>query len=104
MLFDRDEARRIAGLARLELTDAELEEIAAQLGSVLDHVAALEENGSLPSDGTAGPVGGLRSDAPVHDPLARPPAGFAPAWSDGFFTVPRLKAFQAVPQPDPADE
>jgi hypothetical protein len=36
----------------------------------------------------------MRADAPGADPLAFPPERLAPAWYDGFFTVPRLSAMQ----------
>ena len=42
MEFDSDDVKRIAALARLELSDTELDGFTAQLGAVLDHVAALQ--------------------------------------------------------------
>ncbi len=38
-----DEVRHIAKLARLKLSDADLEQFTGQLSSVLDHVARLNE-------------------------------------------------------------
>lgn len=48
---------------------------------------------------TAGPEHGsapLRSDVTAPDRLERSPAQLAPAWQDGFFTVPRLAALEPV--------
>ena len=39
--FDRGEIRRIAALARLALSDAEEEQLASQLGSILEFVKSL---------------------------------------------------------------
>ncbi|MFW6201686.1 MAG: Asp-tRNA(Asn)/Glu-tRNA(Gln) amidotransferase subunit GatC, partial [Gemmatimonadota bacterium] len=42
MAVSRDEVRAVARLARLRLTDEELDRFADQLGAILDHVAALD--------------------------------------------------------------
>jgi aspartyl-tRNA(Asn)/glutamyl-tRNA(Gln) amidotransferase subunit C len=90
--------RRIAALARLDLTDAELERVAGQLRSVLDHVAALEEAGAEPHEEghAAAPTAG-REDVVAPDPLAFPLAGMAPGFVEGFFSVPRLRPFAPRP-------
>ena len=103
MALTPEEVRRLAVLARITLSDAAAEALAAQLTDVLDHVEALE----APSDdepttsdrvppSNPDPTGRetlrapLRADVPGADTLDRPPADFAPEWRDGFFTVPRL--------------
>lgn len=43
MALSRDDAAKVARLARLELTDAELESFTGQLGRILDYVAILDE-------------------------------------------------------------
>jgi aspartyl-tRNA(Asn)/glutamyl-tRNA(Gln) amidotransferase subunit C len=48
--FDRAEIRRIAALARLALTDVEEEQLASQLGSILEFVKSLS---SLDTNGIA---------------------------------------------------
>jgi aspartyl-tRNA(Asn)/glutamyl-tRNA(Gln) amidotransferase subunit C len=91
--FDRDDVRRIAALARLSLADEELDRFAGQLASVLEHVAALDsiESGSAAADiPEAAPA---REDHESFDPPVLPPASFAPEFEDGFFSVPRLPAF-----------
>ena len=43
MALSRDEVLRIARLARIGVTDAEVDRLSAQLSSILDHFAALQE-------------------------------------------------------------
>lgn len=103
MEFGRHDVRRIAALARLHLTVTELDGFAAQLGNVLDHVAALGD-GNEAEDGIADAPRALRPDVAAHDPLKRQPRDFAPGWTDGFFSVPRLSAFDEPAGPDTRDD
>ena len=41
--LSRDEVAKLAGLARIEMTDAELVDLASQFGSILDAVARVQE-------------------------------------------------------------
>jgi aspartyl-tRNA(Asn)/glutamyl-tRNA(Gln) amidotransferase subunit C len=43
MSLSRDDAAKVARLARLSLSDAELDALTAQLGQILDYVAILDE-------------------------------------------------------------
>lgn len=43
MSLSRDDAAKVARLARLTLTDAELDSFTGQLGRILDYVAILDE-------------------------------------------------------------
>lgn len=43
MSLSRDDTAKVARLARLKLTDAELESFTGQLGRILDYVAILDE-------------------------------------------------------------
>lgn len=43
IVIDRDEVLHVARLARLELSDDELEPMARELSAVLDHIAKIEE-------------------------------------------------------------
>lgn len=85
------DVEKVAGLARLRLTDDELERFTAQLGDILDHAADLE---SLDLDGVepmARPIplaNVLRTDEP-GEPLDRATVlDVAPAAEDGQFRVP----------------
>ncbi len=41
--LSRDEVAKLANLARIEMTEAELVELASQFGSILDSVARVQE-------------------------------------------------------------
>lgn len=116
------EVRRIAELARLNLTADEVATFTEQLNGILTHVEELRavdggaEDGARDSSWLAAAIGigptetdadaaapahangpsehvaRARSDVPGADPLLRSPADIAPAWQAGFFTVPRLAA------------
>jgi aspartyl-tRNA(Asn)/glutamyl-tRNA(Gln) amidotransferase subunit C len=91
-----EEVRRIAALARLELTTAEVEMFAHQLAAILDYAGRLQHVATTdaPAD-TLVPAAGeaeLRADEVVPSlpraaVLAEAPEADAEA---GFFTVPRV--------------
>lgn len=96
MAVTADEVRRMAELAQLDVPPAELVTLARELGQILDHMEALAaaEGREADADGHAGADHTterltLRPDVPNAEPLAVAPDGLAPAWADGFFTVPR---------------
>ena len=93
----RDEARKIAELARLALTDAELDAMARQLGDVVGWVAQLRE---VNTDGVeplahALPVSNVFRDdepapsLPLDDALANAPKRRGGA-GEGFYSVPAV--------------
>jgi aspartyl-tRNA(Asn)/glutamyl-tRNA(Gln) amidotransferase subunit C len=89
-------------LARLELSADALDRLAAQVADILDHVeelAAVSLEGAEAIGGIADWAAPRRADEPAADPLHGPLAALAPAWQDGFFTVPRLASMEA-----PADD
>lgn len=93
MPLSRDEVRRIAGLARISLTDAELERAAAQLGEVLalfERLRAVDTAGVEPMTHPHDPTLRLRDD--VADPADRREAGqaMAPAVERGLYLVPKV--------------
>lgn len=95
MAVRRSTVEHVARLARLRLTPEEVERYTAQLSDILEHVEALENVPVEGVDAVGGAAEGgtpLRSDVPGADPLSDPPERFAPAWQEGFFTVPRLAA------------
>jgi aspartyl-tRNA(Asn)/glutamyl-tRNA(Gln) amidotransferase subunit C len=104
MSITRDEVIAVASLARLRLSEAELDRFAVELNDILAHMAVLADvdaeggdEGSVVVDWDA-PV---REDESGADPLARPLAELAPGWTDGFFTVPRLAALDTTALDDP---
>ena len=90
--------KQIAALAKLRLTQSEIKEMAADLDSILGHMKELEEAdvaGVPPTTGVTEHSAPMREDAPVPDKLANPIEGFAPAWKESLFVVPRLAALDA---------
>jgi aspartyl-tRNA(Asn)/glutamyl-tRNA(Gln) amidotransferase subunit C len=91
----RAEVLRIAGLARLGLTDGEIERLAAEMNEILGHVDVLRaldggesepESGGCPDD----PGSKARPGPDFPDPLAAPPSALAPEWRAELFAVPPL--------------
>jgi aspartyl/glutamyl-tRNA(Asn/Gln) amidotransferase C subunit len=91
----RDEARRIAGLARLRFEDDELTRVTAELNRILGLVESLRalESGHLATGGA--PT--VTDCAPTRGPGAEQPDALrgglevvAPDWREGFFVVPPL--------------
>ncbi|MGI9120183.1 MAG: Asp-tRNA(Asn)/Glu-tRNA(Gln) amidotransferase subunit GatC [Acidimicrobiales bacterium] len=87
----RDDVAHVAGLARLELTEAELELFTAQLAAVLDHAAdveALDASDVVPTGHPQGLVNVLRDDN-VRACLDRQQVlAAAPSVEDDRFRVP----------------
>lgn len=87
----RDDVAHVARLARLRLTDAELDEFTPQLAAVLDHaedVEALDVDGVAPMTHPHPLVNVLREDE-VGPTLDRDEVlAAAPAAEDGQFRVP----------------
>jgi aspartyl-tRNA(Asn)/glutamyl-tRNA(Gln) amidotransferase subunit C len=90
MKIDTTEARRIARLARLELTDDELEALAVDMTAILAFVQQLERAADDSGAPDAPTRATLRSDEP-QEPLDRGAvADNAPEWRNGHFVVPRV--------------
>jgi aspartyl-tRNA(Asn)/glutamyl-tRNA(Gln) amidotransferase subunit C len=89
----RADVEHVATLARLALTDDEIEEFTAQLGVILDHAAQVSALDTADVPPTAHPlplVNVLRPDE-VHPGLDRDEVlSQAPAAEDGQFRVPRI--------------
>jgi aspartyl-tRNA(Asn)/glutamyl-tRNA(Gln) amidotransferase subunit C len=89
----RADVEHVATLARLALTDDEIEEFTEQLGVILDHAAQVSALETADVPPTAHPlplVNVLRPDE-VHPGLDRDEVlSQAPAAEDGQFRVPRI--------------
>jgi len=89
--FTRDELLHVARLARLALTDEELERLGGQLGAILDAVSKVSELDLSDVPPTSHPlelVNVLAEDVPrpsVEQPIA---LQNAPLAEDGAFRVP----------------
>src|SRR5262245_41553307 len=91
MAISRDEVKRIAELARLEIPEAKLDRLAGELSKVLDFASTLrsldlagfETSAFAPADAP------LREDAVNGRRLTRDAAlAAAPEREDGYFRVP----------------
>lgn len=91
MKIDRNEARRIAALAHLELDDAALDRMAVEMTEILGYIDQLREADVTGfEERTSEGVMPMREDVP-HEPLGRDEvARNAPEFSDGFFVVPKV--------------
>ena len=90
-MLDREQVLHVARLARLELTDDEVERMAAELSKVLDHIEKIREldlEGVPPTSHVVDVVGALRADEP--QPSLPPEVVLAPAPEplEGGFGVP----------------
>ena len=93
MALTPDDVARLAGLARIDLTEEEKENLAPQLGLILDSVAVVSQVASadVPPSSRALPLSNVfREDVvapsmPVDDALA-----MAPKVEDNRFRVPRI--------------
>jgi aspartyl-tRNA(Asn)/glutamyl-tRNA(Gln) amidotransferase subunit C len=66
-MLDREQVLHVARLARLELTDEEVERMAKELSHVLDHIEKIREldlEGVPPTSHVVDVVNALRSDEP----------------------------------------
>ena len=91
--LSREDAAYVARLARLDLTDEELETYAGQLATVLEHAAAVAALDTRDVEPTSHPLplrNVLRADE-VRPSLDRAEVlAQAPAAEDGRFRVPRI--------------
>jgi len=91
--LSRDDAVHVARLARLELSDDEIELFTAQLRTVLDHaadVAALDLSHLAPSSHPIALENVLRPDEPRPSLDRDEVLAAAPAVEDHRFRVPRI--------------
>lgn len=97
MAIDRSELRRIADLARLRLSESEVERLTRDCGAILEYFETIRDVGADSDGPTAGEdrPAPLREDRADCDPLLSPLAEMAPAWRDGYFVLPRLPAMDA---------
>jgi len=93
MTIARDEVRKIAHLARLELTDAEMDALEGDLNAILGYVAKLEtlDTSGVPTLEHAAEAGDTWRDDANRPSLERERAlESAPDQADGCFSVPKI--------------
>jgi aspartyl-tRNA(Asn)/glutamyl-tRNA(Gln) amidotransferase subunit C len=89
----REDVAKVAKLARLSLSEAELDEFTAQLAQVLEHandIAALDLEGVVATAHPFGLINVVRDDV-LRASLSRDEVlAMAPDARDGRFAVPRI--------------
>jgi aspartyl-tRNA(Asn)/glutamyl-tRNA(Gln) amidotransferase subunit C len=94
-MIDRDTVLHVARLARLELTDAEVERMVGELGGVLEHIetiAQLDLDGVPPTSHVVEVANALRDDEPRPSLSLEQALAGAPAVADDGFAVPSPQA------------
>ncbi|GAA2558888.1 Asp-tRNA(Asn)/Glu-tRNA(Gln) amidotransferase subunit GatC [Mycolicibacterium diernhoferi] len=91
--ISRDEVAHLARLARLALTDGELDSFAGQLDAILAHVGQIQSvdvTGVEPTDNPLKSVNVTRPDTVVPGLAQDQALAAAPRAEDGRFAVPRI--------------
>jgi len=94
-VIDRDEVMHVARLARLRLSEDEIEPMARELSAVLDHIAKISElslEGVTPTSHVVEMTGALRPDVPRPSFPREVALGQAPAVGGNGFLVPSPQA------------
>ena len=93
MTISREDVEYVAALARLELTEPEIQEYTGQLNSILDYAAMLEQldtDDVVPTAHSV-PLHNVVREDQVRDSINREKAlKNAPDGEEGFFRVPRI--------------
>jgi len=95
MSITRDEVAYLARLARIALSDAELDHLAPQLGQIIMAVAQVQEvaaEGIPPTSHATGLTNVFRDDEPVPGLTPAEALSQAPAVEQQRFKVPRILA------------
>jgi aspartyl-tRNA(Asn)/glutamyl-tRNA(Gln) amidotransferase subunit C len=97
MTINREDIEKVAGLARLELGDDEIDALTRDCRAILEFFEAIRDvdiEGATPTGAPEHPAA-ARDDRVEHDRLERSPAEMAPDWMEGYFVLPRLPALDA---------
>jgi aspartyl-tRNA(Asn)/glutamyl-tRNA(Gln) amidotransferase subunit C len=91
-MLSRDQVLHVARLARLELTDEEVERFGGELSKVLDHIETIAQLGDLedvaPTSHVIDVENALRADEPRPSMPVDKALESAPDAADGGFRVP----------------
>jgi len=96
--ISREEVRHLADLARIDLSDAELDHLAPQLAVILDSIKSINEVAAadVPPTSHALPLTNLTRPDELRPGLTQEQAlSGAPAAEDGRFRVPRILGEEA---------
>ena len=90
-MIDRDQVLHVARLARLQLSEDEVVQMARELSSILDHIEKIGEldlDGVPPTSHVVEVPNALRPDEPRPSLPREVALDEAPATADGGFSVP----------------
>jgi aspartyl-tRNA(Asn)/glutamyl-tRNA(Gln) amidotransferase subunit C len=91
-MLNRDQVLHVAKLARLELTEEEIERFASELSKVLDHIEMINQLGDLadvpPTSHVIAVENALRADDPRPSLPVEVALESAPDFAGGGFRVP----------------
>lgn len=88
-----EDVKHVAKLARLELTETEIEKFSKQLGDILKYVEQMNEVDTQGVEPMAHPipvVNVMREDIVKYEQTKEELMKNAPAEEDGFFKVPKI--------------
>ena len=91
MSLSADDVRKVADLARLELSESELDTMSRQLGAIVDYINQLQQvntDGIEPLAHALDVHDVFRDDAPASSLSADEALANAPARKDNFYRVP----------------
>ena len=92
-MISEEQVRHVANLARLGLTDDEIEKMSGQLGAILDSVEQIQEldlEGVPPTANALNLTNVFRPDEPHRELPKEAALSTAPEPVDGLFAVPRI--------------
>lgn len=93
MSVDTATVRRIAGLARIAISDEEAARLAPELGNILDWIEKLSEVDTADVEPTTAVIANrlrLRDDVVTDGGIREKVLANAPQAEHGFFTVPKV--------------
>jgi aspartyl-tRNA(Asn)/glutamyl-tRNA(Gln) amidotransferase subunit C len=94
-MIDHEEVRHVARLARLQLSEEEVDRMAVELAGVLDHIATIAQldlDDVEPTSHVVAVENALRADEPRPSLPRERALESAPAVADGGFAVPSPQA------------
>lgn len=92
-MISTEDVKHVAKLARLELTEAEIEQFSKQLGDILKYVEQMNEVDTQNVEPMAHPipvVNVMREDVVKYEQTKEELMKNAPSEEDGFFKVPKI--------------
>ena len=94
-MLERAQVDHVARLARLELSDEEVDRMAVELAGVLEHISTISEldlDGVAPTSHVVAVENALRADEPRPSLTRERALASAPAFADDGFAVPSPQA------------